>query len=64
MIEEFPHPKNKDESLVFINGYFQNTKNKEEKLKVLEYSELQRVRRVPRLALLRRRPSDGEVFNR
>ena len=39
MIEEFPHPKNKDESLVFINGYFQNTKNKEEKLKVLEYSE-------------------------
>ena len=39
MIEEFPHPKNKDESLVFINGYFQNTKNKEEKFKVLEYSE-------------------------
>ena len=32
--------------------------------KVLEHSELQRVRRVPRLALLGRRSSDGEVFNR
>ena len=39
MIEKFPHPKNKGESLVFINGYFQNTKNNEEKFKVLEYSE-------------------------
>ena len=39
MIEEFPHPKNKNESFFFINGYFQNTKNEHEKFKVLEYSE-------------------------
>ena len=36
---EFPHPKNKNESLVFINQNFQNTKNSEEKYKVLEYSQ-------------------------
>ena len=36
---EFPHPKNKNESLVFINQNFQNTKNFEEKYKVLEYSQ-------------------------
>ena len=36
---KFPHPKNKNESLVFINQNFQNTKNFEEKYKVLEYSQ-------------------------
>ena len=39
MFEEFPHPKNKNDSFIFTNGFFQNTKNKDEKLKILEYSE-------------------------
>ena len=36
---KFPHPKNKNESLIFINQNFQNTINSNEKYKFLEYSE-------------------------
>ena len=36
---KFPHPKLKEENFIFKNGEFQNLKNEEEKLKILEYSK-------------------------
>ena len=37
----FPHPKNRNENFIFKNGNFENPKNKNEKTRVLEFSENQ-----------------------
>ncbi len=37
----FPHPKKSNENFIFKNGNFENQKNRNEKVKVLEFSENQ-----------------------
>ena len=35
----FPHPENDNENFVFKNGNFENISNRDEKRKILEFSE-------------------------